>query len=79
MLIDAGAPVDSRDNNGATPLMNAAMCGHVEVAAVLRSAGADCAATSNNGKTAYDHAEAAGLGPQIGIILMSQTTINFRN
>jgi ankyrin repeat protein len=40
MLIDAGAEIDARDNDGRTALQVAAAAGHEDLAAILRAAGA---------------------------------------
>jgi ankyrin repeat protein len=48
-LIEAGADVNAKDNNGSTPLFFCALKGHVEVARALIEAGADVNAKVDNG------------------------------
>jgi hypothetical protein len=50
-LIEAGADVNAKDNNGSTPLFFCALKGHVEVARALIEAGADVNAKKDNGVT----------------------------
>lgn len=59
-LIQAGAQVDVQDPDGWTPLMHAALRGHVEAAKVLLSMGADVNAHDGWGNTPL--LEAAGCG-----------------
>ena len=56
-LIDAGADVNARDNNGNTVLMNAAKNSkEPNVLLILLSAGASLYARNTAGKTAFDYA-----------------------
>ena len=53
-LLGAGADINKQKNNGATPLMQAARFGRIEVVRELLKRGAKKALKSNGGKTAYD-------------------------
>jgi ankyrin repeat protein len=50
-LLDRGAPVDPKDNQGLTPLMVAAQTGDVESARLLLGQGAKPNAVNNSGET----------------------------
>jgi ankyrin repeat protein len=52
LLIRAGADIDSRDVDGATPLLVACRCGRPSRVVRLLELGADAAATDNQGRTA---------------------------
>ena len=59
-MIEAGAALDVRDENGLTPLHHAALNGYAECAKVLMNAHVDEGATNAAGQTALDMAVAAG-------------------
>ncbi len=48
-LSAAGADVNNKDEDGTTPTMNAAMCGHMVTVKELHSLGADVSAADKNG------------------------------
>jgi len=59
ILLKAGADVNMKDANGCTPLLWAAWGNqNPEVITVLLKAGADAKAKNNQGKTAFDNAQA---------------------
>ena len=60
LLIEAGAALDVRDENGLTPLHHAALNGYAECAKVLMNAHIDEGATNAAGQTALDLAVSAG-------------------
>ena len=82
-LLEAGAAVDARDNDGKTPLMVAALAGHKEIAEILVAAGADIDAKNSFGWTplmeAYfeGHAEVVaylrGLGANLNGFLKNRS------
>jgi ankyrin repeat protein len=55
-LLERGAEVDSRDNSGSTPLMNACIGGHFDIAKALLEAGADASIRNNYKNTAEMYA-----------------------
>lgn len=58
-LLNAGADINARTNNGATPLMLAAQNAKLRLVKFLIARGADPSLKDNKGKTAYDYALAA--------------------
>ncbi len=60
LLIEAGADLGVRDENGMTPLHHAALNGYAECAKALMNAHIDESATNAAGQTALDLAVAAG-------------------
>ena len=62
-LLDRGAAVNRRDNEGASPLHVASAWGHSEVASCLLQASADLYAEKLNGDTPLDRANLAGITP----------------
>ena len=57
LLLAAGANVDKQDDNGRTPLMEAAYMGKIEVVRELLKRGAKKDLKNNAGKTAYKLAD----------------------
>ena len=55
-LVNAGADVNTADNDGWTPLSVAAFYGHAEIIKSLLASGADPSKTVEDGDTAYDKA-----------------------
>lgn len=56
LLIKRGADVDAVDEEGRTPLMIAARCGHVKIAKALLEHGCDTLAVDATGRSAFRHA-----------------------
>lgn len=57
-LLDAGADVDARNQDGSTPLIGAAFFGRADCVRALLDAGADASITNNDGSTAMSALEA---------------------
>ena len=60
LLLDHGAEVNLKDNNGWTPLHHAAWKGHTDVATLLIDRGADVNVKTIDGRTPLELAEDAG-------------------
>jgi uncharacterized protein len=60
LLLDAGAPVNERQSGGFTPVMSAAQNGDAPVLELLLARGADPTLGDDEGRSAADHARAAG-------------------
>ena len=58
LLLDAGATINARDKKGRDALMLAALWRHADVVRLLLSRGADPTRQSDDGKTAWDWAQA---------------------
>ena len=59
-LLEAGADLEAKNNNGGTALMLAALNGNTDTAKALLEAGADLEAKNNNGGTALMSAAQQG-------------------
>lgn len=59
-LLKAGAKIDTKDPNGWTPFLNAALRSSVEVVQLLIDAGSDIKAVDDEGRDAYDLASKWG-------------------
>jgi ankyrin repeat protein len=68
LLLQAGAKLEARDNNGYTPLMLAAERDHVDIVKALLRAKADVTATCNEGKTALMIATKMGAVESVKIL-----------
>eukprot|EP00928_Gymnodinium_smaydae_P026081 TRINITY_DN20582_c0_g1_i1.p1 TRINITY_DN20582_c0_g1~~TRINITY_DN20582_c0_g1_i1.p1 ORF type:complete len:1126 (-),score=287.31 TRINITY_DN20582_c0_g1_i1:88-3465(-) len=65
MLLGAHAAIDARDANGQTPLFAAARRGDCSTLMALARAGADASVRDAHGRTALQHALAAGVGKAV--------------
>jgi len=70
-LLSKGASADSRDAVGWTPLYNAAVMGHTDIAMLLFEKGADVNARSSVGLTPLHLAAAEGRAETIRLLLES--------
>jgi len=78
VLIDSGADVDARDEEGHTGLMRACQCGHSEVADVLVHHGADVNLVGPEGCTALSLAIEKGDQDTIALLKAKQKTTSCR-
>lgn len=67
-LLDAGAPVDSRNEARETPLHAAADGGHADIVRLLLARGADAHAVEEGGQTPLDYAVALGHGDAVAAL-----------
>ena len=77
-LVDAGADVNAKDNNGWTPLRWAASEGHADAARLLVDAGADVNAKDNNGWTPLRWAASEGHADVARLLVDAGADVNAR-
>ena len=75
-MIDSGADVNAKNNNGLTPLHEAAYRGNAEVIPVLVKAGADVNAKNNNGLTPLHEAAYRGNAEVISVLIKVEADVN---
>lgn len=75
-LIDAGADLNARDNNGWTLLTSAASSGHADVVKLLLGAGADVNARSVSGSTPLSWAVTAGHADVAKLLIGAGADVN---
>ena len=75
-LIAGGAPVNTQDRSGATPLMAAAANGHGDAVRALIAAGADSKLKDASGRTALMAAAANRQGEIAAALLAAKTDVN---
>ena len=76
LLLDSGAGVNSRDTEGLTPLMWAAVGGSTPMMRLLIERGADINLTCHRGKTALMRAASYGRTEAIHLLLGPSTDVN---
>lgn len=77
-LLELGFPVDARDAQGATALLHACGAGHRDVAMTLMDAGADMAASAQNGMTPLAAAVAARRELLVALLLEHGAAVDQR-
>lgn len=78
LLLDCGAGVNSRDTHGLTPLMWAAVSGHVPTLCLLLERGADVNAACEDGRTALMRAACYGHTDAVRLLIESGADVNAR-
>lgn len=68
VLLEHGAEVDTKGDDGTTALMVAARAGNIPLVKLLLEAGADKTLTDNNGATAADQALAKGFNEAVALV-----------
>ena len=79
VLLDRGAEVNAKTNNGWTPLHEAALNGHATVAALLLDRGAEVNAKTNNGWTPLHEAALNGHATVAALLLDRGAEINSKD
>jgi ankyrin repeat protein len=69
MLLDAGADVNGKDDNGRTALMAACEKGLIENVKILMERGGDVDLADQGGKTAMDYAVTGGHDDLVMVLL----------
>lgn len=78
LLINNGATVDAKDNDGGTPLFSAVLFGETEIVALLLKAGADANERDNDGSTPLHCASQCGSTGGAELLLNAGAEINAR-
>ena len=78
-LLEAGAEVDAKDNDGATALMEAARRGHAAAIAALLAAGAEVEAKYNEGATALMLAAQGGHAAAIAALVAAGAEVEAKD
>jgi hypothetical protein len=78
-LLNAGAKLEARDNDGDTALMYAAIDNRVDVASVLLNAGADVNAKNNKGDTPLLAASLRGRTETVKLLLAAGADASVKN
>jgi ankyrin repeat protein len=68
VLVDAGADINARQQDGVTPLHESAHIGHLELTRFLLDHGADPSATDDQGKTPVDTAREQGHAAVVALL-----------
>jgi ankyrin repeat protein len=79
LLLDAGAPTDTRDASGLTPLMDASWHGHLDAVQLLLKAGADLDARSATGASALTLAARHGHPVVVAHLLQAGADVESKN
>ena len=78
LMIDYGADVNATDDDGETPLYDAALIGNAEVISILVRAGADVNTTHDNGYTLLHGAAIFGNAEVIPALVKAGADVNAR-
>src|SRR5208337_5502443 len=78
-LLDKGAEVNAKNDNGSTALMAASLQGHPEIVQALLAKGAEVNAKNNNGSTALMAACLQGHREIVEALLAKGAEVNVKN